>query len=465
MSFRAWTASVLGLFAAVPTAAQDVALLRQKLRTIERLAVSPKPSESVERDLAKTVAEIIKARPDEPAAMFWLGDVLERQGKSDDAVVVWRRSIALMSMLPDAESNLIKAKACARISQSLLARNDGAGAEAFALQSMVFDPQSGAGPAALLESSLRTGKLLAAVETLQHATEHLGSKAPAVRVVYHDALSKVGEWNRLKAEFEKLSAEERRPEDYHHFKARIAEVEDRPLEAFLYHYLASVGGDENVETTLRSRDLVDKTRFREESAIPSSFMPYVKALNALDRGDTTPDRRTAGMELPASDVEPARQVGRYLSARCAAAAGEPGVDTKWRELVKDYPHFTPIYCGLAEAIETEKPDSDEIASLIAKAESLSPSNGKVREHFRMGARWRPAKEGAVAISVEPDTAWGRYPLHAGDEVVALDDKNLADLPVHHRMAYVRLFVGGRVVYKPKNFTNTVERDMELTLFD
>ena len=78
-------------------------------------------------DLAKAVAEIIKARPDEPAAMFWLGDVLERQGKSADAVVVWKKSIALASMLPDAEINLIKAKACARISQCLLARNDGAG--------------------------------------------------------------------------------------------------------------------------------------------------------------------------------------------------------------------------------------------------------------------------------------------------------------------------------------------------
>src|SRR5262245_28555175 len=167
MNLRAWTASILGIFAAVPSAAQDVALLRQKLKTIERLAVSPKPSESVERDLAKTVAELIKAKPDEPAVMFWLGDVLERQGKSDDAVVVWKRSIGLMSMLPDAEISPIKAKACARISQSLLARNDGAGAEAFALQSMAQDPQSGAGPAALLESSLRTGKLSAALETLQ----------------------------------------------------------------------------------------------------------------------------------------------------------------------------------------------------------------------------------------------------------------------------------------------------------
>jgi hypothetical protein len=238
MNFRAWTASVVGLFAAVPTAAQDVALLRQKLKTIERLAVTPKPSESVERDMAKTVAEIIKARPDEPAAMFWLGDVLERQGKSNDAVLVWKRSIPLASMLPDIEINPIKAKACARVSQSLLSRNDGAGAEAFALQSMEFDPRSAAGPSALLESSLRTGKLSAAVSTLQHAADQQGAKAPAVRVVYHDALSKIGEWDRLKAELERLTGDERRPEDYHHFKARIAEVEDRPLEAFLYHYLA-----------------------------------------------------------------------------------------------------------------------------------------------------------------------------------------------------------------------------------
>lgn len=465
MNFRAWTASVVGLFAAVPSAAQEVDLLRQKLKTIERLAVSPKPSESVERDLAKTVAEIIKARPDEPAAMFWLGDVLERQGKSADAVVVWKKSISLASMLPDAEINLIKAKACARISQCLLAKNDGAGAETFALQSMALDPLSAAGPSALLESSLRTGKLSAAVQTLQEASQEQGSKAPAVRVVYHDALTKVGEWNRLKAELDKLPGEDRRPEDDHHFKARIAEIENRPLEAFLFHYLASVGGAESADTTLRSRDVVDKTRFREETAIPASFMPYVKALNALDRADTTPDKRTAGIRLPVSEEEPARQVGRYLTARCAAAALEPGVETMWRELLKDYPHFAPIYCGLAEAIETEKPQSEEIASLLGKAESMSPTNGKVREHFRMGARWRPTKEGAVAISVEPDTAWGRFPIHAGDEVVALDDKKLSELPVHHRMASVRLFVGGRVVYKPMNFTNTVERDLELTLFD
>jgi hypothetical protein len=83
----------------------------------------------------------------------------------------------------------------------------------------------------------------------------------------------------------------------------------------------------------------------------------------------------------------------------------------------------------------------------------------------MGARWRPANEGAVATAVEPDTAWGRFPLHSGDEVLELDDKKLADLPVHQRMAYVRLFVGGRVVYRPKNFSNTVERDLELMLFD
>jgi hypothetical protein len=194
-------------------------------------------------------------------------------------------------------------------------------------------------------------------------------------------------------------------------------------------------------------------------------MPYVKALSALDRGDTIPDHRTAGVQLPVSGEEPVRQIGRYLTARCAAAAGEPEVENKWRELLKDYPHFAPVYCGLAEAIEVLRPESEEITSLLAKAEALSPTNGKVREHFRMGARWRPGKEGAVAISVEPDTAWGRFPLHAGDEVVALDDKALAELPTHHRMAYVRLFVGGRVVYKPKNFTNTVERDLELTLFD
>jgi len=144
---------------------------------------------------------------------------------------------------------------------------------------------------------------------------------------------------------------------------------------------------------------------------------------------------------------------------------EAGVVEKWRELVKDYHHFAPVYCGLAEALEVEKTDSEEIATLIAKAEALSPTCGKVREHFRMGARWKPGKDGAVAFSVEPDTAWGRYPLHAGDEVVELDDKKLGEMPIHHRMAFVRLFVGGRVVYRPKNFTNTVERDLELTLFD
>ena len=465
MNFRAWTASVVGLFAAMPTAAQDVALLRQKLRTIERLAVSPKPSENLERDLAKNVAELIKARPEEPAAMFWLGDVLERQGKRDDALNVWRRSLAMKSLLPDIEINPIRAKAAARVSQSLLGQNDGAGAETSALQSMELDPSSAAGPMALLESSLRTGKIAAAVATIHDAAERQGAKAPAVCVIDHDALSRVGEWAKLATELERLSPEERRPEDYHHFKGRLAEIAGRAEEAFLWHYLASVGGAESLPTTLRSRDFIDKARFKEESAIPPGLLPYVRALSALDRGDVNPDRRTAGLKLPLSDAEPGRLAGRYLQVRCAAAASEENVEAAWRALLKDYPYFPPIYCGLAEAIETTRPESEEIGQLVAKAESMSPTNGKVREHSRMGARFRPTKEGSVALSVEPDTAWGRYPLHAGDEILELDDKKLADLPAHHRMAYVRLFVGGRVVYRPKNFSNTVERDLELMLFD
>jgi tetratricopeptide (TPR) repeat protein len=464
MNLRAWATSVVGLFAAVPTAAQDVELLRQKLRTIERLAVSPKPSEAVERDLATAVAEIVKARLNEPASMFWLGDILDRQGKFDDAMNVWKRSLPLPSLLPDVEINPIKAKAAARVSQGLLAGNDGEGAEAFALQSMDLDPRSGAGPAALLESSLRTGKLTAVVETLRQAADRQDA-APAVRVVYHDALAKIGEWDLLNTELERLGAEDRRPEDYHHFKARIAEIERRPLDAFLYHCLASVGGAESASTTLRSRDFVDKMRFQEEAGIPKTLRPYVLALNALDRADTRPDGRTAGIQLLTANGEPQRLAGRYLQARCDAAAGNSSVEEKWRELISDYPYFAPAYCGLAEAIETRQPDSKETATLLVKAEELSPSNGKVREHFRMGARWRPTTAGAVAVSVEPDTAWARYPLHPGDEVVELDDKKLSELPVHHRMAYVRLFVGGRVVYKPKGFSNTVERDLELTLFD
>jgi hypothetical protein len=464
MKFASSSAAFLWLFFVASVAADDVVDLRKRLRQIERLASNPKPSESVELDLAKAIAALVKSHPDEPAVMFWLGDHQERQGKFADAQTIWKRSLSLASVLPPAEADAVKAKACARVSQGLLGGLDGAGAEQFAKRSMELDPLNPSGAVCLLESAFRTGKIAEAVAALEQASEKHGAKSPGVRVVYHEALARIGEWVRLRAEVNRLTGDERRPEDFHHFQARLAEIDGRPLDSFLYHYLASVGGAERASTTLRSRDVVDKIRYREEAEIPQEILPYAKALNLLDRADSNPDKRTAGVKLPVAGAEPARLVGRYIQLRCSAAANEETV-AGWRELLKDYPAFPPIYCGLAEALEVESAPSEEIAALIVKAESLSPTNEEVREHFRMGARWKPSKDGAVATAVEPDTAWGRYRIGVGDELVELDDKKLAEMPIHHRMAYVRRFVGGRVVYKPKGFTNTVERDLELTFFD
>jgi len=464
MKFASLSVAALCMFFVAPVDADDVAELRNRLRTIERLASTPKPSESVELDLAKAIAALVKTHPDEPAVMFWLGDHQERQGKFADAQIIWKRSLALASVLPPAEADSIKSKACARVSQGLLGGLDGAGAEQFAKRSMELDPLNPSGAVCLLESAFRTGKFVEAVSALEQASGKHGANSPGVRVVYHEALARVGEWDRLRAELNRLTGDERRPEDYHHFQARLAEIDGRPLDAFLYHYLASVGGAETASTTLRSRDVADKTRYREEAEIPKEILPYAKAINLLDRADSNPDKRTAGVKLPVSDSEPARQAGRYIQLRCTAAANEPTV-AGWRELLKDYPAFAPIYCGLAEALETENPKNVEVAGLLSKAEALSPTNEKVRGHFRMGARWKPTKDGAIATAVEPDTAWGRYRIGVGDELLELDDKKLSEMPVHQRMAYVRLFVGGRVVYKPMGFTNTVERDLELTFFD
>jgi tetratricopeptide (TPR) repeat protein len=443
---------------------QDVSDLQKQLRSIERLAGNPKPSEKVENDLAKKLAALVKTHPEEPAVMFWLGDVQERQLKYDDALAVWQRAATLPSVLPKSEADRIKARICIRISQGLLGKLDGEGAEKASLQAMSLDPLNAAGSNSLLESAFRTGRLSEAVAALKNAASKHGAESPNLVVVYHDALARIGEWDAIKADLAAQPADRRRPEDYHHFQARIAEIDGRKLDAFLYHYLASVGGADVAATTIRSRDAIEKIRFKDETEMPNEIVPYAKALYQLDRADVNPDKRTAGIVLPSEDAEPARLASRYIQVRCDAAAGKPTIDA-WRSLLKDYPSFAPIYVGLAEAIEAETPDSDEIQSLLAKAESLSPTNGIVREHFRMGAGWKPTKDGVAVISVEPDTAWGRYGIGPGDELLELDDVKLSSFPIHHRMSYVRGFLGGRVVYKPMGFSNTVERDLELTFFD
>jgi hypothetical protein len=121
--------------------------------------------------------------------------------------------------------------------------------------------------------------------------------------------------------------------------------------------------------------------------------------------------------------------------------------------------------GLAEALEAAPNGVAEAAEWMDRARKLQPSNWKVRELDRMGASWRPTADGATAVAVDSDLAWGLFGLEAGDELVELDGEKLANQPIERRMSNIRLFQGGRVMYRPKGLANTVTRDLDLVFFE
>ncbi|HVJ81229.1 MAG TPA: hypothetical protein VNC50_09190 [Planctomycetia bacterium] len=464
MSLLALAALLAGVAADdPPLTSLPSTVLADALEPVERLAAIASPSERDRAEFAAAVERLAKQFPRAAASVFWRAELADRERKKSQAIALWTEVLESGPPPTDDAGKSLRARAARRLAYVKLESFETALAEKLARQAIELAPTDPQGYYCLHDVSLRTGKLDAALAAAKSAAESSGDKAPDLRTAYHDLLAKIGDWATLRADLARRPEPSRRPEDDLHFAARLAEVDGDPVGAYFLHFLAYYNGPADRQTVQRSREFVQKFRNADPAGLPPALR-YVAPLEGLiDYPSGYAEAAELARKMPEGTSDPGRFIGEYLRARALANQRDPETLARFRKLAIARPDFVPALVGLAEAIEAAEPKSAEPAEWFAKARSLRPTNWKVRELFRMGASFQPTARGAKCTAVEPGSAWARFGLKPGDEILKLDEKEIGEMGIAERMLFVRLYQGGPVSLRD-GAGNVVARELELMLF-
>jgi tetratricopeptide (TPR) repeat protein len=464
MSLLVWAALLGGASADEPQLAPvRTTNLAEVLAPVERLAGIASPSERDRAEFAAAVERLAKQFPDAPASVFWRAEQADRDRRKGEAIRLWTQVLESGASPTDEAGKALRARAARRLAYVKLEAFETFKAEKLAKQAIELAPLEPQGYYCLLDVSLRTGKLDAALAAARSAAESMGDRAPDVRTAYHDLLAKIGDWTALRADLTRRPPAARRPEDDLHFAARLAEVDGDQVGAYLTHFLAYYNGPADRQTVQRSREYVQKFRNADPATLPAELKYIAPLEGMIDYPSAYGEAAELARKMPEGTKDPGRFIGEYLRARALANQRDPDTLARFRKLAISRPDFVPGLVGLAEAIEVGEPKSAEASEWFAKARALQPNNWKVRELFRMGASFQPAARGAKCVAVEPGSAWGRFGLKPGDEILKLDEKDIGEMGIAERMLFVRLFQGGPVSLRDGK-GNVVSRELELMLF-
>lgn len=440
--------------------------LRELLQVIERVAEMDFPTDADKKTSASFLGKALECFPQEPSVLFWQGDSLDRQNQTGTAVEVWRRALARRTDLPQSDDRVYWARCCQRLGAVALGQYKEDEAVEFARRSITFAPRDVRGYELLLDTSLRTGKLLENLEVLRSAAKTPGEHSPELFFLYLDAMAQAGDWNTLRREMTERMAAAPDEQDVVHFKARLAEGDDQNIQAFALHFLAVYNGSVDTQAWRRSREFLDRMNRANEKQLPVGLRQYVLASSMYDHTFSAAEALTLIQEVKPATPEQ-ELLALYLSAQARnTLAEEEKAFALWKTIVEKWPKFTPGLCGLAEHLEA-RGKTEEAKQLFDKARDIVPNNYKSRQLARLGATFGLADRGIKVIAMVEHSPLARVGIEVGDTIIQVEDQLLTKLPPRERLRVTRQFQGGEITFFTKDAEpddKPITQEMDIVLF-
>ena len=453
--------------------AEEPGELATLVAQIERLADSPFPDEEQQRTFESLVTRCARLFPQEPVSLFWQGALRERQHDSVGAAALWRQALECRTKVSGERNEPTWARCCQRLGALHLDLREAAQAEELAQRSIRLAPGDLRGYRLLLDATLHTGHIFAALQAIREAARQFGDSEPAFTRLYFETLTQVGDWQTFRQLVTKR-AQHASPLDGDVHQIFWLGWQSWMATRWPRFFITALPSGTVARTGRPLRDplglcAVSRRGTRLYRPCCSNCWSSSVWRDRAANGFAREGRVEAAQELlrlpvkPPADNALARLVVGHDRALALTAIGDlPAARKAWQQLVDEWPDFAPALCGLAEIFEVTG-QTEEARRLFEQARALCPTNGKVQLIDRLGGKFQLADDGVAVTAVAPGSPLDRFGLRPGDVVLALDGEPLAKQPTLDRLRAMRLFQGGEVTYRTAN-GESITDEMELVLF-
>ena len=453
------------LLLALPGRSQEASspTWRKLDQSLTRLSQNALPSETEKKLFQERLAELQKQSPGQPIAFLWDGEDHFRSEQYDQAKTAWTSGWkAIASSQGNPARKEVALRLAIRLGQLALQQDRLDEAEKWAQAAIDQGPDSPLGYELLVQTGLRSGRVLSQRTLIEDAVKKYADKNPGFNELYFRLLTDLGENDEVWTRAQKLLKQDSLDPVAHYFLADQYYRQGK-LDDAAWHALVAVhNGSANKSLTLKAAKRADRLISNAERQATGNFQALAIGYMLCARSDLAEE--ALDWLKKAKPTDPwAQLIHRHASATAHTKLDqlEPA-EKLWKSILDDYPNNIPALVGLAEIIEA-KGGQEEADRLFHQAHQRTPDNGRVRQITRIGGKVALSKDGIKIVSVEPDGPLSQFGLSAGDEVLSLDQQDLSKMRPFKRLKKARQFQGGFITFRNSD-GKKITRETELILF-
>lgn len=435
------------------------------LKRLDRFSRKPVAPDAEIADLYSAVAQQLKDRPDDAELLYWLADLTGRKNDVKSLEAAYSNSLAA-ARKQTPPNHEIESRSLRGLAQWAITRRQGPRAVKLLKEAIQASPSDVANYRLLLDCQLQNGNPLELVDDFRMAAEKNAVDRPAIRSLYFELLATVGDWNALRADVERQLQKQPLEADARHFRGILANLDGKPIDAFVEHFLAVELGKVDRPTMQQSRAALDALVQKDDPTLPASLRAMVLAYRDSNRKSEAAAALAALDTVKSSECALAPFVVELLRSNALTQLGKHSqvldLLLSLRKRFPDLAEFPSILIGLGESLEAlDRPA--EAKAYFETAKRVASGSPAVQRIFRLGGQFRAVKEGVEVTAIEAGTYLENAGVGVSDVLLELDRDVLADLSTFNRLRAVRLYFGGTITLKTRT-GEIARREMDLIYF-